>query len=468
MSEPAPVAPLLFCAKRFRQEERAVGQLTDMLAARRERDFGLEIDAFKIGMVSSVRRLQQKTQVFPLDVTVAARSRLTHSLEVGHYARIIGLTLAERCAELTPYLLPMLTALANAAMLHDVGNPPFGHFGEALLRHWLAKVVASTAGAELRDDEKEDLRVFNGNAQSLRLCHSIQELNLTLGQYASFIKIPFTVADLLVGSRPAWRRPEFARAHAGVFLAEKPLLEAVRSGRRTAERHPFAQIIEWADDLAYTLADLEDAYERGLLSPEALLDLCRRLTAAAPACPLTELLDPARVGDLLEQYPSRVMFYLRDAISAAYVQEVVAAAAADLPAFLAHGEPADGGADPGPGRATVAALKQYEQQRIYTHREVQALELAGAGYLRTLLHDYGRLLTEDRQSFGSELDGTGGDPWLRRLAGRISLRHRETYRRACAVGFTSEMYARVRLLVDYISGMTDTYAEAEGRLLAGK
>ena len=107
--------------------------------------FGVEQDRLKITMCAPLRRLQQKTQVFPLDVKAASRNRLTHSLEVAEYTRLIAYELVNQVKDvnLLQILSPIVSCLHNAAILHDIGNPPFGHFGESLIREWLKKTVNS-------------------------------------------------------------------------------------------------------------------------------------------------------------------------------------------------------------------------------------------------------------------------------------------------------------------------------------
>ena len=95
-----------------------------------------ELDRARVVQCAPVRRLQQKTQVFPLDVKASVRSRLTHSLEVQQVARQLSLALLARAPHLAPWHQSWLNLLEMAALLHDVGNPPFGHFGEAVIRRW--------------------------------------------------------------------------------------------------------------------------------------------------------------------------------------------------------------------------------------------------------------------------------------------------------------------------------------------
>ena len=157
-----------------------------------------EEDRLRITLCAPVRRLQQKTQVFPLDVRTSSRSRLTHSLEVQVYLRHLMQLLCRKTPPLTPYAAALTVLCENAALLHDIGNPPFGHFGECLTAKFTGKAAAERA-SELSESEREDLSFFNGNAQGLRLVTTIQRLNLTLGQLSAMMKYPQTYAEKVSG-----------------------------------------------------------------------------------------------------------------------------------------------------------------------------------------------------------------------------------------------------------------------------
>ncbi|MBQ9275181.1 MAG: dNTP triphosphohydrolase [Succinivibrio sp.] len=471
MSE-SNLADRLFCAKRIRGDLVSSDPLLGEFTALDGEDYGLELDRLKTTLTSPVRRLQQKTQVFPLDVQASSRSRLTHSLETKAYARVLGMAIARRRLELRLHTGNMLLCLGSAAMLHDVGNPPFGHFGEHVLRSWLTEVVdRQELRYLLREYEVEDLKAFNGNAQGIRQLHTIQDLNLTLGQIAAIIKVPYTITELLQGK---WRGmggitgnfPAWAHAHAGVFLSEKSLLDEIRTARHTSNRHPFSSIIECADDLAYTLADLEDAFDRGVIDRYSVLQLCEIICSIPELNSFHELLSVHKVRDLFLQSPSEALPYLRSVISKAYISDVADTAATEFRRFIETGE-IDFTRGEHQGLTLIQLLKDYELKHVYSHESVEGLELTGGGYLRGLLKIFMRLLFEEPDQFRLELTGRGGEPWLRRLARRISRRHREAYLQATSEGQLSEMYLRIRLIVDYISGMTDTYAAAEYRLLCG-
>ena len=186
----------------------------------------LESDRGRIINSAAVRRLQQKTQVFPLERNAAVRSRLTHSLEVQQTGRFIVRTLYKQLGSraATFGLDGLETALESlvemTCLMHDIGNPPFGHFGEYAIGEWFerhldelfaAAVPPGQGDTGLRQRMLEDLNHFEGNAQAIRLVVSLQRLNLTYTQTAGLLKYV----------RPAYMpRPD--KGTPGAYLQKKP------------------------------------------------------------------------------------------------------------------------------------------------------------------------------------------------------------------------------------------------------
>ena len=478
------ISDRLFCSYRIRgdildKDKRVLTSFLNEL-----NDFGSETDRFKISMCAPVRRLQQKTQVFPLDVKATSRNRLSHSLEVQEYTRLISYSLVsalkDRGTDISSLMPAMLCILSNASLMHDIGNPPFGHFGESLIRCWIKSAVERRqVSSEMSLLEKDDLLNFNGNAQGLRLLHSVQDLNLTLGQYASVIKVPYTLKELLLGKGKGNAGNgihkdyySWAYSNAGVFLSEKDLLDALREHCKRDTRHPFATIIEYADDLSYVLADLEDAYDRGLFDHHTIVNLCASLSDFSSLCSSSELsdicqaLDPEYIKKSFKKSKAQALFYVRDVVSHFVISDLVRAICSDFELFVMTGEP-DFSKDEYPGIMILEMLKDFENRTVYDHQDVQTLDLSGARYLNSIFSMYERLLFQSSEALASEFSKEGGDPYCKRLASRISTRHQLAYFKSLNSGKFSEMYLRLRLIIDYISGMTDTYAEAEYRLLNG-
>ncbi|MFV0528562.1 MAG: dGTP triphosphohydrolase, partial [Lachnospiraceae bacterium] len=271
-----------------------------------------EKDYHRIIGSASFRRLQDKTQVFPLDKSDFIRTRLTHSLEVSSFAKSLGqniaqyiiqnkldLTFTEKTKE------DISSILSSAGLIHDIGNPPFGHFGESVIREWFVKNLPSLRFMEtpltkcLNKQMLMDLVHFEGNAQVLRLVGKLHFLvnengmNLTYGLLNTIIKYPVSSARIDVNSGTIINKKM------GYFYAEKSLFDEISQSTTTNGcRHPLTYILEAADDIAYTTADVEDAYKKGFITYDRLLEDLK--TAQSRYAKQDDGLDA--LGMLLKQY----------------------------------------------------------------------------------------------------------------------------------------------------------------------
>jgi dGTPase len=228
-----------------------------------------EADIDRITFSSAFRRLGRKTQVHPLAANDNVHTRLTHSLEVAQVGRTLGKKLGLELLSsnrLTPDVSPNdLAAVVQAACLaHDIGNPPFGHAGEAAISHWFEAEGPKLFG-RLSKQHKRDLVCFDGNAQGFRVLTQISNhlftggLQLTYATLGAFLKYPWDS-----------RAPS---EKFSVFLTEANILEAIAKELGLAKlrdhawsRHPLAYLVEAADDICYGVLDLEDAVELRILS----------------------------------------------------------------------------------------------------------------------------------------------------------------------------------------------------------
>lgn len=276
-------------------------------------EFATEQDRIRIVQSAPVRRLQQKTQVFPLDVKASVRSRLTHSLEVQQAGR--QLIFAIRKKQTPDWPLSVVTNLVEmACLLHDVGNPPFGHFGESVLREWLSHQLETFYDDVFHEHPSEqwqrvlhpDLCSFDGNAQSLRLVHSLQQLNLTYSQLACIIKYPRLIDESVFAKE----------SKIGVFISERDVIQKLRRQLQLPMgiRHPLVFIMEAADDISYSIADVDDAVDRKLLTLEqALHDLQASLNEEANAF-IQPIIDDAK------QHPQGFFPHFRYLLSNVWVE----------------------------------------------------------------------------------------------------------------------------------------------------
>ncbi|MGY3863245.1 dGTPase [Aeromonas lacus] len=430
-----------------------------------------ELDRARIVQAAPVRRLQQKTQVFPLDVKASVRSRLTHSLEVQETGRQISRRIL---AELPAGVVcegAFINLVEMSCLLHDVGNPPFGHFGEQVMSQCLGEMLDSLYQQSLAQppsaqwaELRQDLLLFDGNAQSLRLVHSLHELNLTLGQLGALCKYPQQPQPgVSYGQHHGWSSKR------GIFFSEQPLYRALGQSLELAPgcRHPLVYIMEAADDISYCIADLEDAVDRRILT---LNELLAALCSADGSDYMTTLLGDAQRSSW-GFFPYFRHQLTRDLVALAastYISEHEAILQGSYPQALLHGQ--------APAARVLDILKQVARAQVFMRPEVEALELEGYAALRGVLATYSCLLAMPSGQFSRLLAGEGGSElfFARRLYHRLSARHIKAYRLAVAVRDDrfvceqeQEWYYRVRLLLDYVSGMTDTYVLEEYRLLSG-
>ena len=236
----------------------------------------LERDYDRILFLAPVRRLVDKTQVFPLDKNDSVRTRLTHSYEVSNLARSIGIRLAfdhadkvfgnDRSELVVERQVPAL--LAAVALAHDLGNPPFGHQGELAIKEWF-----NEKNKEIFDKKcHKDFINFDGNAQTLRILTKLQilsdnyGLNLTCATLASIMKYP------CFWNSKAFKKGRYKKI--GVFESERNVVEEVweETGLKEGYRHPFAYVMEACDDIAYSVVDAEDTIKKGYASFYDLID----------------------------------------------------------------------------------------------------------------------------------------------------------------------------------------------------
>ena len=254
-----------------------------------------EKDYSKIVSSAVFRRLQDKTQVFPLDKSDFVRTRLTHSIEVSTIARQLGIMISKNT---TPYKRKDISDAAEtissillcAGLLHDLGNPPFGHFGEAVIGEWfhsnLDKILYrsnETTPAEQRRTLRSvltpqmvaDLEHFEGNAQALRLLSKARYgsgINVSVSVISTLIKYP---TNSLIFSKES---TNVAAHKMGYYLAEKETFQKIADKVGTSQgdgsicRHPLAFFLEAADDIAYATADLEDAFKKRLFTLQEFIE----------------------------------------------------------------------------------------------------------------------------------------------------------------------------------------------------
>ena len=260
-------------------------------------------DYDRIIFSSAFRRLQNKTQVFPLPGAVFVHNRLTHSLEVASVGRSLGKAVGDAIADehfsesnfptQSPplggggfYRHELQSVIASACLAHDIGNPPFGHSGEDAIRTFFTELEGPQR-AQLHDalspNQRADFEKFEGNANALRiLTHHYNEqeaggYKLTYATIAAIVKYPCISAEGFnkAAGRMSVKKSGFFDSERATYaaIAEALDIPKLEGFDEVYARHPFVFLVEAADDICYRIIDLEDAHRLGILSLQGFKDL---------------------------------------------------------------------------------------------------------------------------------------------------------------------------------------------------
>ena len=415
--------------------------LEEIHAMRKDDRSEFQRDFDRLIFSAPFRRLQNKTQVFPLPGSIFVHNRLTHSLEVSCVGRSLGDSIANRLLakhpELSDIHISEIGAIVSAACLaHDLGNPPFGHSGEKAISTYFSEGKGQALKPKLAPMEWEDLTHFEGNANAFRLLtHQFLGRRkggfvMTYSTLASIVKYPYP--SILEGKKSKF----------GFFTSETDdylkIVEELGIKRLSAEgetpryaRHPLVFLVEAADDICYQMMDIEDAYKLKLLTPRETKELYmlfmndKQKSRVDDVCRL--------VADVNEQ-----IAYLRATIIGILIRECTRVFVENEEAIL------DGTFEGALISHIDAPLSDaYKQcskvaiEKIYCSRDVLDIELAGFHVITTLLE----LMIDAVQS----PDKAYSQLLINRVSNQYDIN-------------SPTLYGKIQAVLDYISGMTDVYA----------
>ncbi len=424
---------------------------------------------------ASFRRLQDKTQVFPLDKSDFIRTRLTHSLEVSSFAKSLGQNIGEnilayhRDPGFTPQMKEdICNILQCAGLIHDIGNPPFGHFGEVEIREWFERELSvrrfrgTPIAQVLSEQMKQDLYHFEGNAQALRLVTKLHFLvddngmNLTYALLGTIIKYP--VSSIQADSRSG----DIKDKKMGYYYADREIFEDIQKETGTdGSRHPLAFILEAADDIAYKTADIEDAFVKGFISYNRLLEELKELQmlyrqdgpgAFYPADKLEELylIGKERHVDAPEEFAIknwivRVQGFLLGCATYGFTSNYGAIMNGTYKHDLFYHTFAE---------KLMELLGDFAFREVFTSDAIYRMEVSESAMLDYLMDKFVSAAVKYDDS--TQKLGTIES----RMIWFISDNYKNAYHRQ-ARGKTEQekLYLRLLLVTDYICGMTDSYAK---------
>jgi len=454
----------LLSTKRHR-EVTGVTKLKEDLRSEFEKDYHRIIGS------ASFRRLQDKTQVFPLDKSDFIRTRLTHSLEVSSYGKSLGQNIGEYIIN---YIKdPSFTwkekeeichILECAGLIHDIGNPPFGHFGECAIREWFQKNLpilmynGKSVESILTEQMREDFYHFEGNAQALRLVTKLHYLvdengmNLTYALLNTIVKypVPSTGIDKSTGN--------IKDKKMGFYLADQEIYKMIAKETGTeGKRHPLTFILEAADDIAYKTADIEDGFVKGLISYHQMKEELQVLQDKEPNNPFRPLdrLEHKYQSGLKrgvknpEEYAVKnwivqVQGHLINCATYGFTKNYDAIMEGTYGEDIFSGTYAEG---------LMHLLGDMAYRRVFVSPAIYKMEVAESVILNFLMNKFVKaVLYYDTDVKMGEIE--------KRIVSFISENYKTAYhKQAEGKSEAEKLYLRLLLVTDYICGMTDSYAK---------
>ena len=425
----------LISNKRLGQEERHVMRSDDRSEFKRDYD--------RLIFSAPFRRLQNKTQVFPLPGSVFVHNRLTHSLEVSSVGMSLGNDVTRQLVVRHPELSGTLfeesgTIISTACLAHDMGNPPFGHSGERAIQAFFLEGAGRYLREEVSERFWDDITHFEGNANAFRLLtHRFKGRReggfvLTYSTLASIVKYPYS-------SSLSGKKGKF-----GFFHSEESIFSKIASelgiipfsqpggGLRYA-RYPLVYLVEAADDICYEIMDIEDAHKLRILSYDETASL---LLGFFPEETRTRMLN--RIVEEGISDPNEKVVYMRATVIGLLVHECAKV-------FVENEESILSGSFEGSliDHVSDSVLEAYRRctkisrARIYNSKPVLDVELSGYKIIETLMEQMTRAVVAPDHYYSQQL--------INRVSSQYDI-------------MSDQLETRLMAVIDYISGMTDVYA----------
>lgn len=477
-------------------------------------------DRTRIIYSSAFRRLQQKAQVFSLEKNSYVRSRLSHSLEVSDVGRILASKITDKLIYADgEYKLSVedkqkiISIVENACLMHDIGNPPFGHFGESAIQQWwkekynyyvnqynesakkVGKATIDTTSKEIKELLK-DFESFDGNPQGIRIvtrlyCYNDEPkqliesgLNLTFSTIMCALKYvgnPVTLSSGNDVDQSICKKP-------GYFSSEKRIINFIseKMGYKLGCRFPFTYIMEAADDIAYCMSDISDGIEKKVITIPLFIEEFkkiwkRRYNERVPEDVLSKKLDSKinkdEVKDFNTEIASKWSSYISQEVVEHYVNHIADYVSGKKGEIISEKNIEK-------SARILKVLKEIANTIIYRSKEAEEIEVAGFAIVYGLLEFFGTLLKMPQDIFSAFVYERIDSSKIKkdysyefRVFNMLSKRCVENYRhelkewendKSNNININSiEWWLRVHLIIDHISGMTDDFALQTYQLAKG-
>lgn len=483
----------LLSPKRLRKSKRELESAEPIQRTNKDIRNQFESDFGRVVFSPATRRMHDKTQVFPLTADDNTHSRLTHSMEVMTIGYSLGIKIckSEEFQKTTgkselELLREIPLIIQSACLVHDIGNPPFGHFGETVIQNYFKTLFAKqqikkselenaleqspeekkeriktelTKLFNLSREEEEDFTNFDGNAQGFRVLTKLQiledeyGLNLTSATLGSYLKYPNT--SNIDKTKP---KPIINKKKRGVFQSEKAYLEdiAVKCGlilNGEIKRHPLCFLMEAADSICYLVMDMEDGFNKGWYDYRFLKQSFLKIPG------LKE-----QFKKLEENHKTNGIEITRVANLRIYLIQQLVDLAADN--FLKNLDLICTGKYNDElilddERGLAKCLQKFSWENIFPNREITSLELTGHSVLTGLLDYYIGFLFHDDKDYKKRAEGLISNG-IKRVA-LIENNHSENESIQ-----NLNNYFKLRVVVDFVSGMTDQFALNHYQKLSGQ
>ena len=439
----------LISNKRLGQEHRHLERHDDRTEFKRDYD--------RLIFSAPFRRMQNKTQVFPLPGSVFVHNRLTHSLEVASVGMSLGNDVAwshlgsetanlpkiaesivDNSLSRSPFRNEIGQIVATACLAHDMGNPPFGHSGEKAIQTFFTEGAGSKLQAEVSPEFWNDITHFEGNANAFRLlAHQFKGRRLggfamTYSTLAAIVKYPFSSA--LAGKKGKFG---FFKSEADIYQRiadEMGIICKSKPGEPLCyARHPLVYLVEAADDICYEIMDIEDAHKLKLLSFQETEGLLLDFFDEETRRRIMKRISDEQLTDENEK-----VVYLRACVISKLESECVQA-------FLHHEAEIMAGSFEGALIDHISPIQhqaykrcsRLSKERIYNSKPVLDVELSGYKIMATLMELWTEAVLHPDRFYS------------RQLIGRVSSQYDID---------APDLETRIMAVIDYISGMTDVYA----------
>ncbi len=442
-----------------------------------------ESDLGRVIFCSASRRMHDKTQVIPLTTDDNVHSRLIHSLEVMNLCYSFGIRLCRTPEFIRTYgekkvnelIWKICPILETAGLIHDIGNPPFGHFGEVIIQQYFKKYFENIdsffTDKEISESEKEDLITekldftqFDGNAQGFRVVTKLQFLNDTFGLNLTYATLAASLKYPNVDEKGR-EADKIAYKKHGVFKVEEDRLNEIAQRcnlkiNRVYHRHPLSFLVEAADSICYLIMDIEDGYgrnwytfddiENDLYRNKKINEIIKKIKESSEeTIPEQKKIVDFRINiiDYLAQTAIKnFIFNLKEIDNGNYNFELILDDSNDVALDLA----------------------KFEKKHVLARREIQSLELTGNSVITGLLNIYLNLVFNKERAFRDRAKTmiskaillTAINEWQPSIRSNIDLQDFDI----------KDLPARnkIRMIVDYISGMTDKFALKHYQKLSGQ